>query len=95
MSFASNSLTEILNEIRDELTNQISLANNIDAKIDDKKLLQQSNILNKIIVSSKVTEEEKSMLHRFSLTLQDKPTVRSLRYERQDLVRVLSNLNNS
>ena len=30
MSLTSNTITEILNEIRNELTNQISLVNNTD-----------------------------------------------------------------
>ena len=42
MSLASDSITEILNEIGNELTNQISLANNADKKINSKKLIQQS-----------------------------------------------------
>ena len=93
MSLVSNTLTEILNEIGDELTNQISLVKNTDVKIDAKKLSQQSKILNERINTSKITEENKSMLRRFSLTLQDSSTVRNLRYEKQDLVRMLSNLN--
>ena len=94
MSLVSHSLTEILNEIGDELANQISLANNIDEKIDTKKLAQQSNTLNGVIMTSELSDEDKSMLQKFSLTLvQDDATVKSLRYEKQDLERVLSNIN--
>jgi len=94
MSLVSHSLTEILNEIGDELTNQISLANNIDEKIDTRKLAQQSNTLNGVIMTSELSDEDKLMLQKFSLTLvQDDATVKSLRYEKQDLERVLSNIN--
>ena len=89
----SNALTNLLNEIKHELTNQISLANNIDAKIDARKLGDQSNTLNDILLTSEITQENKSMLQKFSLTLQEGSTVKSLRYEKQDLERVLSNLN--
>ena len=90
----SHSLTEILNEIGDELTNQISLANNIDEKIDTRKLAQQSNALNDVIKTSELSDKDKSMLQKFSQTLvQDDATVKSLRYEKQDLERVLSNIN--
>ncbi|MDH3342012.1 MAG: hypothetical protein OEL84_12130 [Nitrosopumilus sp.] len=94
MSLVSHSLTEILNEIGDELTNQISLANNIDEKIDTRKLAQQSNALNDVIKTSELSDKDKSMLQKFSQTLvQDDATVKSLRYEKQDLERVLSNIN--
>jgi 50S ribosomal subunit-associated GTPase HflX len=93
MSLVSHSLTEILNEIGDELANQISLANNIDEKIDTRKLAQQSNALNGVIMTSELSDENKSMLLKFSATLvQDNATVKSLRYEKQDLERILSNL---
>jgi hypothetical protein len=59
----SNALIELLNEINNELTNQISLVKNADAKIDTRKLFQLSN-----------------------------STAKSLRYEKQDLERVISNL---
>lgn len=89
-----NSLNLILNQIGDELVNQISLANNIDEKIDTKKLVQQSKTLNDVIISSELSDENKSMLQTFSYTLvQGNATVKGLRYEKQDLVRVLSNLN--
>ena len=95
MSLVSHSLTEILNEIGDELANQISLANNIDEKIDTRKLVQQSNTLNGVIMISELSDEDKLMLQKFSLTLvQDDATVKSLRYEKQDLERVLSNIAN-
>jgi 50S ribosomal subunit-associated GTPase HflX len=86
-------LNSILNEIGTEITNQISLANNIDEKIDSRKLAQQSDTLNDAIVASELSDKDKSMLQKFSLTLvQDESTIKSLRYEKQDLERVLSNL---
>ena len=95
MSLASNLITEILNEIGDELTNQISLTKNTDKKIDSRKLVQQSDTLNNAIMASKLSDENKSMLQKFSLTLvQDDVTIKSLRYEKQDLERVLSNIVN-
>ncbi|MDH3313330.1 MAG: hypothetical protein OEM28_09335 [Nitrosopumilus sp.] len=93
MALVSNTLTELLNEINNELANQISLAKNMDAKIDTRKLVEQSKTLNDILQTSEITQENKSMLKKFSLTLQDSSTVKSLRYEKQDLERVLSNLN--
>ena len=93
MLLASNSITKILNEIGHELIHQISLAKNIDAKIDTRKLVEQSKALNDILRTSEITQENKSMLQKFSLTLQEGSTVKSLRYEKQDLERVLSNLN--
>ena len=92
MYLMSNALTELLNEINDELANQISLANSMNKKIDTRKLFQLSKTLNDIILTSEITPENKSMLQKFSLTLQDSSTVKSLRYEKQDLERVLSNL---
>jgi hypothetical protein len=86
-----NPLTEILEKIGNELTSQISLAKNTE-KIDTTKLTQQSKTLNQIILKSEISKENKSMLQRFSLTLQEGITARSLRYEKQDLERVLSNL---
>ena len=87
--------TEILTQIKNELTNQISLAKNIDEKINTQKLVQQSSILNDLIMSSKISKEDKLMLQKFSSSLvQGNPTVRGLRYEKQDLERVVSNLNN-
>ena len=93
MYLMSNALAELLNEINDELANQISLANNMDKKIDARKLVQQSKTLNGVIRTSGLSDENKSMLQKFSLTLQDSSTVKSLRYEKQDLERVLSNIN--
>lgn len=93
MSLVPNTLTEILNEIGNELTAQISLAKNTDAQINTEKLFQQSKILNEIILTSEITPEHKSLLKKFSITLQDSSTVKSLRYEKQDLERVLANLN--
>ena len=95
MSLELKSLTEILDQIGSELTNQISLAKNMVQTIDTRKLFQQSNILNSRIRASKLSEEDKLMLQKFSSTLvQDNTTVRNLRYEKQDLERVISNLNN-
>lgn len=94
MYLMSNALTEVLNEINSELTNQISLVKNADAEIDTRKLVQLSKTLNDIILTSEITSENKSMLQKFSLTLQGSSTVKSLRYEKQDLERVISNLKN-
>jgi len=89
-------LTKILGQIGNELNNQISLAKNIDEKINTEKLFQQSNLLNKQIIFSDISKEDKLLLQKFSSTLiQGNPTARGLRYERQDLERVLSNLNNA
>ncbi|MFB5614808.1 MAG: hypothetical protein ACE5RI_06860, partial [Candidatus Nitrosomaritimum yanchengensis] len=81
----ANALTELLIEIKNELVNQISFAKNIDAKIDTRKLVQQSKTLNDVLLISEITQENKSMLQKFSLTLQEGLTVKSLRYEKQDL----------
>ena len=87
--------TEILTQIKNELANQISLAKNMDEKINTQKFVQQSSILNDQIMSSKISKEDKLMLQKFSSSLvQGNPTVRGLRYEKQDLERVVSNLNN-
>lgn len=87
--------TEILTQIKNELANQISLAKNMDEKINTQKLVQQSSILNDQIMSSKISKEDKLMLQKFSSSLvQGNPTVKGLRYEKQDLERVVSNLNN-
>jgi hypothetical protein len=94
MSSGPNPLNEILNEIRSELNNQISLVKNLDKKIDTKMLGEQSNILSKIIPTSKISEENKKMLQKFSLTLHEVMDAKSLRYEKQDLERILSNLSN-
>ncbi|MDH5658151.1 MAG: hypothetical protein OEY17_02240 [Nitrosopumilus sp.] len=93
MTLTSSPLTKLLNDINNELTNQISLGKNTDVKIDTKKLFQQSNSLNDVLQTSEITQENKSMLQKFSLTLQDSSSIKSLRYEKQDLERVLSNLN--
>ena len=93
MSFTSNSLIDILDEIKNELMNQISLSNNMDKKIDSRKLLQQSKILDNTIQTSEITKEHKSMLQKFSLTLHDSKTIKNLRYQKQDLGRVIDNLN--
>ena len=93
MSLEFNELTGILNEIGNELANQISLANNKNEKIDIKRLAQKTHELDKIIVTSGLSDEDKLMLQKFSATLMhDNATVKSLRYEKQDLERVLSNL---
>ena len=94
MSPEINELTGILMEIKTELENQISLANTINEKIDIKRLAQKAHELDRIISNSGLSDEEKLMLQKFSETLvQDNATVKSLRYEKQDLERVLSNLN--
>ena len=95
MTLTSTPITKLLNDINDELTNQISLGKNTDLKIDTKKLFQQSNSLNDVLQTSEITQENKSMLQKFSLTLQDSSSIKSLRYGKQDLERVLSNLNDA
>jgi hypothetical protein len=45
-----NILTKILVQIGNELSNQISFAKNTDEKINTKKLLQQSEIINRLFV---------------------------------------------
>ena len=70
------------------------MANTINEKIDIKRLAQKAHELDRIISTSGLSDEEKLMLQKFSETLvQDNATVKSLRYEKQDLERVLSNLN--
>ncbi|MBS3925776.1 MAG: hypothetical protein KGZ34_03685 [Nitrosarchaeum sp.] len=86
------SLTKILDKIKNELTSKISLAKNTD-KIDITTLAQQSKTLNEVILTSKISKENKSMLQKFSLTLQEGTNAKSLRYEKQDLERIISNLN--
>ena len=94
MSLELNELNGILTEIKTELTNQISLANTINEKIDIKRLVLRAHELDRIIVTSGLSDEDKLMLQNFSATLvQDNTTVKSLEYEKQDLERVLSNLN--
>ena len=85
-------LSKILDKIRNELTSKISLAKNVD-KVDITTLSQHSKTLNEIILTSEISKEDKSMLHKFSLTLQEGMTAKSLRYEKQDLERIISNLN--
>jgi len=92
MSEDLNQLTKILNEIKTELTDLISSAEDSE-KIDSKNISKQIERLNEIIRTSEISEKDKSMLQKFALTLQEGITVKSLRYEKQDLERVLSNLN--
>jgi cell fate (sporulation/competence/biofilm development) regulator YlbF (YheA/YmcA/DUF963 family) len=92
MSTNLDAIIKILNEIRSELTNIISLWEN-SGKIDSKNLFNQTKNLNEIIRTSEISEKDKSMLEKFAQTLQEGITVKSLRYEKQDLERVLSNLN--
>lgn len=87
-----NPLTEILNKIGNELTSKLSLAKNTD-NVDITTLSQQSKTLNEVILTSEISKENKFMLQKFSLTLQEGTTAKSLRYEKQDLERVISNLN--
>lgn len=94
MSFEINELTGILNEIGKELTNQISSNNSKNEKIDIKRLAQKAHDLDRVIVNSRLPDEAKLMLQKFSVTLvQDSSTIKSRRYEKQDLERVLANLN--
>ena len=96
MSDKVNSLQMILTEIKTELTNQISSGSNAEKNIDTMKLVQQSKILNDAIIESELSDKNKKMIQVFALTLiQDNPTVKNLRYEKQDLERVISNLNDS
>jgi hypothetical protein len=93
MALVSNTLKKILDEINIELINQISLAKNIDVKIDARLLFHHIQRLNDVIIPSELSNENKLMLQKFSSTLmQDNTTVKNLRYEKQDLERVLSNL---
>lgn len=93
MTLENNELTGILNEIRNELVSQISLANNQNEKISIKKLSQNAHELDRIIAVSGISDEDKLMLQKFSATLvQNNTTAKSLRYEKQDLERILSNL---
>lgn len=92
MSQDQNTLTKILNEIKTELANLISLAKDSD-KIDSKNLSKQAETLNEIIRTSGISEKDRNMLQKFALTLQEGISVKNLRYEKQDLERVLSNLN--
>lgn len=86
-------ISGILIEIGKELTNQISMANNKNEKIDIKRLAQKAHELDRIITTSGLSDEEKLMLQKFSATLvQDNATIKSLRYEKQDLERVFANL---
>lgn len=93
MSLDINELTGILNEVRSELANQISLTNSENEKIDIKKLSQKAHELDRIITASRISDKDKLMLQKFSATLlQDNTTVKSLRYLKQDLERIFSNL---
>jgi hypothetical protein len=96
MSDKTNSLQTILIDIKTELTNQIASGNNDSKNIDNMKLVEQSKNLDGIVNDSDLSSKNKKMMHAFALTLiQDNTTVKSLRYEKQDLERVLSNLNDS
>lgn len=90
-----NSLNSILNEIGHELASQMSWADNhANEKIDITKLAQKAHELDEIVLTSGLSDESKKMLQKFSSTLvQDNATVKGLRYEKQDLERVLANLN--
>jgi len=87
-------IKQILHEIGDELNSQISLEKNTDKKIDASMLQKQSCILREIILTSEISQEDKTMLQKFLLTLQEGRDAKSLRYEKQDLERILSNLDN-
>jgi len=86
-----DTITKILNEIKNELTNLISLGQNLE-KINSENLSNQTKILNEAIHTSEISEKDKMMLEKFALTLQEGITIKNLRYEKQDLERVLSNL---
>jgi len=94
MASELNSVNDILNKIRNELNNQLTLGKNMDTKIDPKMLWKQSSILREIVLTSKISEEDQIMLRKFSLTLQKGQDAKSLRYEKQDLERILCNLKN-
>ena len=85
-------IKQILHEIGNELNSQISLEKNTDKKIDAGILQKQSRILREIILTSEISQEDKTMLQKFSQTLQEGMDAKSLRYEKQDLERILSNL---
>ena len=75
------------------ISHQISLAKNMDEKINMKTISQKSHDLDKIITLSNLSDEDKLMLQKFSATLvQGNVTIKNLRYEKQDLERILSNL---
>ncbi|MEX0861346.1 hypothetical protein [Nitrosopumilus sp.] len=96
MSDKANSLQTILIDIKTELTNQILSGSNDGKNIDTGKLALQSKILSDTVIESNLSDKNKKMMQAFVLTLiQDNTTVRSLRYEKQDLERVMSNLNDS
>lgn len=90
-----NSLNSILDDIAHELSSQISWANNhANEQIDITKLAQKAHDLDEIVLTSGLSDENKKMLQKFSSTLvRDNATVKGLRYEKQDLERVLANLN--
>ena len=86
-------MSKILNEIGTELTRLISLYDSTDGKIDSRKIVHHSDILDGAILTSELPDKYKLILQKFSLTLiQNNTTVKSLRYEKQDLERVLSNI---
>ncbi|MGY5151665.1 MAG: hypothetical protein ACW9XA_05295 [Candidatus Nitrosopumilus sp. bin_6a] len=92
-SIGESSVIKILYEIRDELTDQISLVKNIDEKVNTKTISQKYHDLDGIITQSGLSNEDKLMLEKFSTTLvKGDVTVKSLRYKKQDLERILSNL---
>jgi len=65
----------------------------MDKKINIKTISQKSHDLDKIITLSNLSDEDKLMLQKFSATLvQGNVTIKSLRYEKQDLEKILSNL---
>ncbi|MCA9828397.1 MAG: hypothetical protein KC444_08455 [Nitrosopumilus sp.] len=86
-----DAITKILNEIRTDLTSLITLGKNTEKT--DSKILNHADDLNEAVRASEISEKDKTMLERFAMTLQEGTTVKSLRYERQDLERILANLN--
>lgn len=89
-----NPLNSILHEIENELVSLISWTDNhANEKINIKKLAQNARELDDIVSTSVLSEGNKTMLQKFSSTLiQDNATMKNLRYEKQDLERILSNI---
>ena len=94
MTNEHDSLNSILNEIGNELVSLISWTDNhANEKINIKKLAQNARELDDIVSTSVLSEGNKTMLQKFSSTLiQDNATMKNLRYEKQDLERILSNI---
>ncbi|MDH3279263.1 MAG: hypothetical protein OEL52_04105 [Nitrosopumilus sp.] len=74
MVLVTDILEKLLNEIKNQLTDQISLVKNTEVIIDTRKLFPQTKTLNDIIQTSEITPENKSMLQKFTLTLKEHST---------------------